>query len=238
MSVRIETSQNVAVEYEIASLGDRILATLIDRFIYVAWAMLCFLLFQSVFKNNNDASLYVVMFLLILPILFYSLLTEYFMNGQTLGKRALNIKVVRLDGSQPTFGNYLMRWLLCIVDFQLLSSLVAVVAIAANGKGQRIGDIAAGTAVIKTKKRITLQQIVYQNSLENHIVTYQQVAQLTDADIETIRQVLRKQNDMLIQTTAEKISKILGVVYVESDQQFLQTVVDDYVFIAHQEAES
>ena len=66
---------------------------------------------------------------------------------------------VLLDGSPPTLGAYLLRWLLILVDTEILTPLVAIITIAANGKGQRIGDIAAGTTVVKTTKRVTLSQV-------------------------------------------------------------------------------
>ena len=148
MSVQINTSQNVRLSYEPASIGDRILANLIDYLIYLAWAILTGFLFRKL-SSGGSLSVFFYILMIILPIMFYPLLTEYFLNGQTIGKRVLNIKVVRLDGGKPTLGAYLLRWVLNIVDFGLFSQLVGVLTIAINGKGQRIGDIAADTTVIR-----------------------------------------------------------------------------------------
>ncbi len=234
MSVRIQTSQNVELEYEPASIGDRILATLIDRLIYVGWGMAWFLLYASL-KINDDLSVFLIVLTIFLPILLYPLLSEYFLNGQTPGKRAMNIRVVRLDGNKPTLGAYILRWLLIIIDVGIFTPVVAIVAIAVNGKGQRIGDIAAGTAVIKTVKRVNLSQVVYQSLPDDYKVTYPEAGQLNDRDIETIRQVLRKRNEELLDQTAEKVSGVLGIANINEPRTFLLTIINDYTYLASQE---
>jgi uncharacterized RDD family membrane protein YckC len=122
MSVRIQTSQNVELEYEPASIGDRILATILDRLIYIGW-VLFWILIYSLLKLSGDMSVFVVILTIALPIMMYPILTEYFLNGQTLGKRAMNIRVVLLNGNQPTLGAYILRWLLILVDTELLNAL-------------------------------------------------------------------------------------------------------------------
>ncbi|WP_428653435.1 RDD family protein [Runella sp.] len=234
MSVRIQTSQNVELEYEPASLGDRILATIIDRLIYLGWAIAWFGLF-SLLKLGENQSIFFIVLTIVLPVLLYPLLAEYFLNGQTLGKRAMNIRVVRLDGNKPTLSAYLLRWLMIIVDTGIFTPLVAIIAIAANGKGQRIGDIAAGTSVIKTIKRVKLSQVVYQQLPEDYKVTYPQASQLNDRDIETIRQVLRKRNEELSIQTAEKVSNVLNIENTNQPRTFLLTIVNDYTHLAAQE---
>jgi len=234
MSVRIQTSQNVELEYEPASVGDRILATIIDRLIYLGWAMAWFGLF-SLLKLGDDQSMFLMVLTIILPVLLYPLLAEYFLNGQTLGKRAMNVRVVRLDGNKPTLSAYLLRWLLLIVDTGIFTPIVAIIAIAANGKGQRIGDIAAGTTVIKTTKRVQLSQVVYQELPEDYQVTYSDVVQLTDRDIETIRQVLRRRNEELMAQTAAKVSDVLNLNNITEPRTFLLTIINDYTYLAAKE---
>ncbi len=235
MSVRVQTSQNVDVEYEPASIGERILANLIDYLIYIAWGIGGILLFQAFHSGGSLSTFFSILFLF-LPIAFYPLFTEYFLNGQTLGKKALKIRVVRLDGGKPTLGAYILRWLLIVIDSQLFTPFVAVVAVAAGGKGQRVGDIAAGTTVVKINKTVSLDDITYQPLAENYTVRYPEAAQLSDRDIETVRVVLRKANFDLTNRTAERVSGVLnlGRVYADS-QQFLTTIINDYAYLANQE---
>jgi uncharacterized RDD family membrane protein YckC len=236
MSVRVQTSQNVDVEYEPASIGERILANLIDYLVYLAWGIFSAWVFRGTVNIPTDSNMFFIILFFFLPVAFYPLLTEYFLNGQTLGKKVLKIRVVRLDGGKPTLGAYILRWLLIVIDSQLFTPLVAVVAVAAGGKGQRVGDIAAGTTVVKINKTVSLDDITYQPIAENYTVRYPEAAQLSDRDIETVRVVLRKANFDLTNRTAERVSGVLNVgrVYADS-QQFLTTIVNDYAYLANQE---
>ena len=145
-TVRVRTTQNVFIDYPVASIGDRILAYLIDRIILILYsvAVIAALL-------NLDARAYGISgwSLLGFPWMFYNLLFEIFMNGQTPGKQVMKTKVVRLNGTPPTIGDYLLRWIFSFIDFYILSGALAVVIIAMGGKGQRLGDIVAGTSVVK-----------------------------------------------------------------------------------------
>lgn len=231
--MQIQTSQNVSLDYEVASVGDRILANLVDYAVYFGWGLFVVMLIAALDGFETVHSTFIIIGFVYLPIVFYPLLTEYFLNGQTLGKRALNIRVVRLDGGKPTLGGYVIRWILMIADF-LFYYFVAIITIAINGKGQRIGDIAAGTAVVKTKRMILLDQIIQNDIPENYKVSFLEVSQLTDRDIETIRLVIKKNNLELTNTTAQKISKLLSVNYSTDSIRFLRTIVNDYTFAALQ----
>ena len=98
MSVAIRTSQNVLLEYEPASLGDRILATLIDYVVFLGWLILTLALPASV---GIPTGTYYVVLVVGLPIALYDLICEWMLNGRNVGKLALNTRVVMLDGSQP-----------------------------------------------------------------------------------------------------------------------------------------
>src|SRR5687768_4947777 len=144
-TIRVRTTQNVFIEYPLASIGDRILAYLLDGIIVFTYAIGIVALFAEL----DVERWYVWLIFIGFPWLFYSLAFEIFMDGQTPGKQVLKIKVVRLDGTPPTIGDYLMRWICGFVDFYMFSGLIAVLIITLGGKGQRLGDVAAGTSVVK-----------------------------------------------------------------------------------------
>ena len=100
MSVSIRTSQNVVLEYEPASIGDRILATLLDYLVFLGWVLLAFAVPAGL--GMRIGTFYGVIGAL--PIFFYDLLCEYFLNGRSVGKLAIGTRVVMLDGSQPGLG--------------------------------------------------------------------------------------------------------------------------------------
>src|SRR3546814_456767 len=127
-----------------------------------------------------------VIIFLLLPV-FYHLVCEIFLNGQSIGKRSMGIRVLKKDGTQPSLGDYLMRWIFRPIDCTIGWGSVALICILINGKGQRLGDIAAGTTVVRTRHRTHLADIQIRESTPNYTVTYPEVISLSDQDIGTIR---------------------------------------------------
>ena len=108
--VDIPTAQYVAIGYTVASVGDRILAFIIDMIVLIVFIFGMLILF-SIFgfaTGFNKGVLIIFPVLIILPYLLYDLIMEYFFNGQSIGKKIRKIKVVRFDGTPATLGNYLM----------------------------------------------------------------------------------------------------------------------------------
>ncbi|HSJ12595.1 MAG TPA: RDD family protein, partial [Gillisia sp.] len=141
---QIETAQNIGIKQNVAGIGDRILAFIIDALILIGYAILAS--FGIAGLGLDGGQLWVYYLIIGLPVFLYHLIWEIFNNGKSPGKAALNIKVARLDGSRPGFGQYIIRWLLRLIDISISSGGVAIVTILLNGKGQRLGDLAAGTA--------------------------------------------------------------------------------------------
>lgn len=229
-NIRIQTTQNVDIEYELASVGDRILATLLDYLFFIGYILLVALFLGL---TGFDAEGYVwVIIILFLPLLLYDLLCEMFFQGKTFGKMIMKIKVVKLDGSQAGFSAYLLRWLLRIVDTRIFSGGVALIAILANGKGQRIGDMAAGTTVIKMKQKVTINDTILNKVKPSYTIVFQEVSKLSDADIAIIKEVmkvaLRTGNQQAIDRLAKKTKETMGITTNLPHTQFLATVVQDY----------
>lgn len=236
MSLQIETAQNVGVDYEVASIGERILAQLVDYAVYFVWiiAVTAVLGFATA-TGIRGSSTWIITGAMMLPILLCPLLCEYFLNGQTVGKMALKIKVIRLDGSKATLSSYLLRWLLSIIDIGFFSGLIAILTIAINGKGQRLGDIAAGTTVIKTHSSIRLEHIMTPDLNPDYKPAYPGVVRLSDKDVRTIRKVLATNNEELMEATMHKMEDLLGINSLETASVFLWTVINDYNFYASSE---
>ncbi len=235
MSVLINTSQNVLLEYEPASVGERIWATLLDYLVFLAWVILTIALPRGLGVLSLSDAIPYLMVVAILPIFIYDFVCEWLLNGQSVGKIALKIKVVMLDGSPPGIGAYLMRWLLRLVDTRLFSGFVAVVCVAASGKGQRLGDLAAGTTVIRLQPKVTLDDVVYTSLPANYQVRYTQARQLSDQDVGVIRAVMRQGNETALDMAATRVKTVLGVSSPQGNYEFLNTVINDYQFLLMQE---
>jgi uncharacterized RDD family membrane protein YckC len=169
-TIKITTSQNIDIDYEVGGLGERILARLIDI------GILALLFFVGMFAGGiagvfagSQAFLVVSLIAYGVIFVFYDLAFEIFMNGQSIGKRIMKIKVISLDGSQPRVSQYLLRWLFRIVDFVLLEpGLVALIVAAVSEKPQRVGDIVAGTVLIRTVPRTQMDSIVFMPVYEGY----------------------------------------------------------------------
>src|SRR5690606_2402125 len=161
-------------------------------------------------------------------------LCETAFNGQSIGKRLMKIRVISLDGSRPSFGQYLMRWIFRLVDFLISGQLAALVSVAVTEKKQRIGDIVAGTTLIKTSPRTELGHIAFAPVREEYLVKYSHAIRLTEAEISLIQEVLsnysKTGNQLLLKSMADKIREHLSIpVSGESnDWKFLKTIVKDF----------
>lgn len=233
---QIETAQNIGIHQNVAGIGERILAFIIDTLIIVAFAILTSLGMAGLGLDGGE--LWVYYLIIGLPIFLYYLLWETFNNGRTPGKAAMDLRVVRLDGARPRFNQYIVRWLLRIIDISLSSGGVAVVTILLNGKGQRLGDLAAGTTVISEKKQVSLSQTLLMDIPEDYVPSYPQVTVLKDRDVQNIKRLYNDArqfgNHNVIVSLSHKISEILEVEPRERPIDFIRIVLKDYNYYTQQ----
>jgi uncharacterized RDD family membrane protein YckC len=228
--VGIDTTQNVRLSYELGGIGDRIAAYLLDGVLILAYYVLVYSLATYLHAPTW------LQILLAVPPFAYHLFSEVLMNGQSLGKRQLNLKVVKLDGSQPDVGNYLLRWLLRPIDMWLSGS-IAIVTILFSKKGQRLGDIAGGTTVVKFRPRnANLRDQVYAPlQQQEYTVTFPQAERLNDEQISLIRETLKMYretgNSKPVHILAGKVSSMLGETNGLPAVTYLHTVVKDFEYL-------
>lgn len=187
-AVSVQTTQNIQLDYPLAGLGDRLLAFFIDLAIILGYLFFATLIFSELLSFKSIA----ISTLVFIPAFIYRLLAEIFFNGQTVGKTAVNIKVIKLDGSTPSVGAYILRWLLEPADFLITG--MAVVVIILTQDGQRLGDLLAGTTVIKMKKISTTNvrnKMVMKAVDENYEPVFQEAAHLSDQEIRLIKSALK-----------------------------------------------
>ena len=128
--ISINTSQNVNIIFNTASLGSRIFATIIDMLIKMAYSTLFFLVFRGLspkaIVSYSEWDIFIIFLIGLAPVWLYTLILEYFMGGQTFGKKTMKIKVVKIDGYQASFGDYLIRWIFCIIDVYTSSAIAGI----------------------------------------------------------------------------------------------------------------
>jgi len=238
-TIEIQTTQNVNIEYPVASVGDRVVAAIIDQLIMVGYLIAIIFLYIWLLALTEGSVLYypVAYFvILFLPVFFYHLLCETFLNGQSFGKKIMKMRVVKLDGRQAGIGSYFLRWILAPIDIYFTYGSVGIVTMIVNGKGQRLGDLAANTTVVKLKAEAKLDDTILRATPANYEVKYPQVSLLTDKDIAIVKAVLDmnyKNPDIfvyekILQKTKAAIQQKTGITSTLRPITFLDTVLKDY----------
>ncbi|WP_439129468.1 RDD family protein [Polaribacter sp.] len=263
-TLQIKTAQNVNISFTVANAGQRLLAFLSDnviKFAYLYFVMYVFD-FQAIEKvfSGDNWTIQAISILVLLPVTFYTLYSEILMDGQTLGKKLLKIKVINEDGFKPAVTDYIIRWFLRIVDFNLfillavyvyadnsrnsellmvllfiVGKLVGLLLIVFTDKNQRFGDIIANTVVVYLKDEAKFSDTILEDLTATYKPTYPNVIQLSDNDIRIIKDTFKsakKYNDYktLIKLRT-KIIEVTGIVSKhKSDSDFIATVLKDYNF--------
>jgi len=235
----ITTTQNVNINFQAASVGDRIVAQLLDLLVKAAYVIVVYYIFFYLIGLNeymdsaDNWSVMAIVMLFGLPVIFYSLVQESLMEGQTFGKKIMKIKVIKLDGYQAGFGDYLMRWLFRLIEISIGSGIIGLIAISLSSKNQRLGDMAAGTAVISLKNNININHTILQEIDADYVPTYPLVIKLSDNDAriikETFESALKAKDFRLIFKLRQKIESVTGIKSLsDSDTDFMRTVLKDY----------
>lgn len=230
-TIRIDTPQNVAIEYNVATIVSRGFAAILDWIVLAGYSIVLWWVLSWSDTDLWDLPQWVLILLLGIPWTFYNLLFEIFMDGRSIGKRALNLKVARLDGGQPSLGDYLMRWILRPLDSAPPFFLGAMV-ILFSGKGQRLGDIAAGTCVISLKRRVRLDDTLLIDIPVDHKPTYPEVTRMSDKHARLLKRVLRNTSTRrrrLVDQMADRIKHELQLTSDQPAEELLKTVLLDYV---------
>lgn len=237
----IITGQFVRISQTPASVGERILALVIDYFLLSIYIIgISLLLTKLNIHAFSGVSFFFLFVFIYLPALCYSLLCEVFNRGQSIGKRLLNIRVVKADGSTPSLSAYLLRWLLFVIDVPLTGGL-GLIVILVTKNSQRLGDLAAGTMVIKEKnyRKIQVSLDEFDYLTQNYRPVFPQASDLSLEQINVISKTLASgEKDRLrrIHQLAEKVRTLLTIHPEKTDdEKFLNTLLRDYQYYALEE---
>ncbi|UZT96822.1 RDD family protein [Chryseobacterium fluminis] len=238
--IAINTSQNVNINFTIAGVGERMLAFIIDLLIKVAYGVSVFYIFFNVLNleyilNGLDQwSVRAVYIILLFPVFIYPVVLESLMEGQTPGKKVMKIRVVKIDGYQANFGDYLVRWFFRLIDTSF-AGVIGLISMIVSKNNQRLGDIASGTAVISLKNSIDISHTILENIKEDYIPSFPQVIALSDNDMRIIKEnytkALQQDDRQVITKLSDKIKSILKLEVDATkitERQFIGTVIKDY----------
>ena len=247
--IKVPTNFNIDVEFEIPEFYRRLISLLIDIIIEYFYLRIATEIYKSIISNmswdtDNQYNIQAIGLLLFLPVLLYHAVLEITMNGQSIGKRIMGIRVVNEIGGRPGISQFLIRWLLRVSDvwivviililasnedfsrnpetlFIVLAALAFlitdIVLVVSSKKGQRIGDILAKTILINTRTKGNIEETVFQEVADSYVPSFPQIMQLSDKDINAIKSILeisRKKGDYNMAEAASQ--KIKAHLKIES----------------------
>ncbi|MCB0621729.1 MAG: RDD family protein [Saprospiraceae bacterium] len=244
-TIEIRTTQNVTIEYELASLRERIFSFLLDFiFLLIVYYVLVAILFSTIedILISSGFNLYFVYFYMpVFLFLLYQLASEALAGGQSAGKKLLGIKVVRLDGREPGLTDFLLRAILLIVDVILTFGVVAALLVGSTAKRQRLGDLTANTTVVRVRSQLRFQlyDILKINSLENYQPRYPEVKRLSEQDMLLIKNAVARhqvfQNRAHTEAIDELVKKLVHLLALSERPpdkiDFLKTLIKDYIVL-------
>jgi uncharacterized RDD family membrane protein YckC len=255
--IQIATPFNIDIEFEIAEFHKRFLAYLIDFTLLVLYMFsMLYLLFGGF--NIGEGSIGLAFIVLVIPTIFYSPVSEILMNGQSVGKKIMKIKVVSLDGGEPELSQYLLRWFLRFYEWGFIiftlfwfnpfsglawlfmGGITSIIIIGVSAKSQRLGDLVAGTVVVNTHTNLTVDDTIFMHvSQSDYKVTFPEVMRLSDRDINTIKNVIRqttKTNHFdMCNRVAQKVQTVLKVSSDMYALDFLEKIMEDYNYLSTRE---
>jgi len=256
--IKISTSFNIELDFDLAEFHRRLFAWAIDLITIILYLILCSKILRVLDLRIDSEDAWGVQLIIILPAALYQLVMESLMHGQTLGKKLMNIRVINETGGNATLAQYLIRWMLRVTDlimailiilFLIYGPAIAkampfffglaitdVLCVALTKKSQRLGDMAAGTIVIKTKQETSLNDTVFMEIADTYVPLYPQVMKLSDRDMNTLRNIYKtivKRNDyQLAAQTAEKVRRAIQVEIKQDPADFIETLLKDYNFLS------
>ena len=262
--IQIATPFNIDLEFEIAEFHKRLFAYIIDFCVLVIYLMIMKNLYYGGFDRVSpgimESRIGIDILTISVPMLLYSLVSEVLMHGQSLGKKIMKIRVISLEGGEPTLGQYLIRWMFrawewpflfgyvffsteSIIAYTFITGflgIVVVIIIGVTKKSQRLGDIAANTVVVNTRSNLSVQDTIFMEIKQpDYHVKFPEVLKLTDRDINTIKNVVshfyKTHNADTANRVAHKVQDVLKVSTNMYAIDFLEKLLADYNFLATKE---
>ena len=237
-TVRIATPEGVELEVPLAGIGSRLAARLLDHLIQAAIAFAALLIFSgSADLDSESDALVVIVGTLILFAIFwvYDVVFEAFAGGRTPGKRAVGIRVVGMRGEPIGLPAAAVRNLLRFVDEYLTVWIVALVSILRSDTNQRVGDMAAGTMVVRERSAEAGAEVsigvAHLGDLEQ-AATWDTTA-VSDVELAAARRFLERRYEVDPRVRAQLAAdlagrlqpKVSGASGVRSAEQFVEILV-------------
>jgi uncharacterized RDD family membrane protein YckC len=187
--IDITTTQNVTIEYELATVQERAISTFLDTVIISLGSLILFGVISAILPYGNDFQYY---FVLVPGSFFYHLLFESLNHGQTPGKKIMKLRVVKITGERPEFFDFMMRTVFRFIDLTASLGSMAIILVSSSSKGQRLGDFFADTTVVRliNINTFSLNRILSMEKLKQHTPQYPDVVKFTEEEMMLIKETI------------------------------------------------
>ena len=147
----------------------------------------------------------------------------------------MNIKVVKRDGSPASWSDYIIRWILRLVDIWISTTAVGIIAIIISDENQRLGDAAADTIVIDNRKKTKVSHTILEEVEEDYTPSFNMAHLLSDQQVNKLKEIYRLAGESsdyaTLQVLRHKIEELLGIKSDLRDAVFVRTVLKDYTYL-------
>ena len=155
----VATPERVSFDYQVAGLGTRAIAQVLDLLIIGGILTAVYFVALAVAVVGSAAATLLAVIGTFVVIFGYFWASESLWSGQTVGKKVFRLRAVGDRGEPLTFAQAGIRNIVRIVDFLPYAYGVGLIVLFVNGKGKRLGDLAAGTIVVKDSDHVRLWQL-------------------------------------------------------------------------------
>ncbi|HRQ49195.1 MAG TPA: RDD family protein, partial [Agriterribacter sp.] len=188
----------------------------------------------------------------------YHFFCELFWNGQSVGKKLLGLRVVNDNGGKASPGQYMIRWLLRSSDLSVPVIIIAIVfgwigalkalwittlmfiadlvLVAVHKKSKRLGDLAAGTLLIKANPKGNLEDTIFMEVSDNYVPVFPQVMRLSDRDVNTVKGILdtgrKTGHTQMVENASARVKNVLAIQSNMPAFDFLETLLKDYNYLS------
>ena len=258
----LPTSFNIDLEFEVPEFHRRMFAWIIDLVLQVFYLIIAYRLYDEYVRAHVNEITFEnepwIDRIIILPVILYHIICEITMNGQSVGKRLLGMRIVNENGGRASLSQFLIRNLIRTSDYMILIIIVYgrlfgpyiiwillgsigllitdIILVVSNKKSQRLGDILAHTILVNTRAKGSMEETVFMEVADDYVPVFPQIMKLSDKDINAIKSILdtarRKGDFNLAAMASEKIKSHLKIDSPIQPFDFLDTLLKDYNYLS------
>jgi uncharacterized RDD family membrane protein YckC len=230
--ISIPTPEGVEMELILAGLGSRLVAALLDAMIVASVVFALWVVgLVAAAPTDGGGVLAAVLIVSTFVVLFgYDVAFETLASGRTPGKRAAGLRVVRQGGEPPGFVAAAVRNLLRLVDLLPGFYAIGVVSILFSPRNQRLGDLAAGTLVVRERRPGRSVYLAAPEAAAADRFAAWDVSAITSYELVTVRRFLERRFELqphartqVARDLAERLRpKVIGAPEDTHPEEFLE----------------